>query len=142
MSWWNDFIDGAKKKLNQFNNSTFRDGTMAVCALVAAADGSIDKSEKTKVAKLIQGNELLSCFDPIEMRDLFLKYCDIATDEFKRIDLFNIVRRLKGNDEQAETCVKVALIIANADGDFADCEKEVVRDLCQTLAIPAASVGL
>lgn len=142
MGWFTDFVDSAKKKISQFNNSTFRDGTMAVCALVAAADGSIDKSEKSKVAKLIQNNDMLSCFDPIELRGIFEKYCDLATDEWKRIDLFNIVRKLRGDGDQAATALRVALVIANADGVFADEEKEVVRELCVALELPPSTVGL
>jgi tellurite resistance protein TerB len=138
MSWLQNFADQAKTKLAQFNNATFKNAAMATCALVAAADGSIDPEEKKKVAALIQKNEMLQAFNAGELRDLFLSYCDKATDDFDRIDLFSEVRKLKSNPEQAEYAVKVALIIANADGVFDDDEKATVTEICKTLGLPAS----
>jgi tellurite resistance protein TerB len=138
MQWFKDFAAAAKTKMAQFNNSTFKDATMAACALIAAADGTIAAEEKSKVAKLIGGNELLSVFNAIDLRDTFLKFADQATDEFKRLDVLSVVRKLKPNAEQSETAVKIALIIANADGVFDDSEKKVVREICGALGLPTA----
>lgn len=140
-SWLNDFTAKAKTKLAQFNNGPFKDATMAVCALVSAADGQIEAEEKKKVASLIQNNELLSVFDPVQLRDTFLSYADKAVDDFTRLDLINAVRRLKGNDEQADTAMRIGLIIANADGDFEDSEKKIVRELCTVLSLNPANYG-
>lgn len=136
--WFEDFKKNAATKLARFNNSTFKEASIATCALMAAADGKVEPSEKTKVAKLISSSEMLQCFDGSELGRLFEVDCDMAGDEFKRIDLMRRVSKLKGNHEQADSCLKIALIIANADGDFADSEKTVVRELCTTLGLPAA----
>jgi tellurite resistance protein TerB len=141
LSWLNDFKASASKSLTQFNNKTFKDAAMAVCALVSASDGSVSKEEKSKVAGLIRANELLQVFNAEELRDTFLAFCDKATDDFARLDLLNIVRKLKGNDAQADTALKVALIIANSDGSFSDTEKKVVQELCTLLNVPAANYG-
>lgn len=135
LQWFNDFYASASKSMAQFNNATFKDAAMATCALVAAADGTIAPEEKSKVAKLIEKNEMLQVFNATDLRDTFLKFCEMATDEFARLDLLNIVRRLKGNDAQADTALKVALIIANADGVFDDSEKKVVKELCGVLSL-------
>ena len=138
-SWLNDFTSGMKSRYAQLNNKTFKDAAMATCALIAAADGNIDPSEKTKVAGLISKNELLQAFKATELRDLFLAYCDQATDEFARLDLLNVVAKLKKTPDQADTAVKIALIIANADGDFSDDEKAVVKELCAKLGLVYAN---
>lgn len=138
MQWLKDFQASATKTLAQYNNSAFKEATMAACALVAAADGTIAPEEKSKVAGLIQKNEMLQVFNATELRDLFLKYCDLATDEFSRLDLLSVVRRLRGRDG-ADTALKVALIIANADGTFDDKEKAVVKELCEALSVPSAN---
>ncbi|MFD6125046.1 TerB family tellurite resistance protein, partial [Streptomyces hydrogenans] len=44
-------------KKNNLKSGAFRDASMAMCALVAAADGSIDPSERRRVAQLIASNE-------------------------------------------------------------------------------------
>ena len=139
MQWLKDFTAQATTMLNQFNNANFKNATMAVCALVAAADGAVSPEEKTKVAGLIAKNEMLSVFNAGELRTSFLGYCDMAGDEFSRIDLLNIVRKLKSNEAQADTALKVALIIANADGTFDDSEKKVVAELCGVLGLPSSN---
>ncbi|MDX6328142.1 MAG: tellurite resistance protein TerB, partial [Streptomycetaceae bacterium] len=46
-------------KKNDLKSGAFRDASMAICALVAAADGSVDPSERRRVAGLIATNEVL-----------------------------------------------------------------------------------
>lgn len=140
--WFNDFYASASTRIAQFNNSTFKDAAMATCALIAAADGSISAEEKKKVAGLIGNNELLKVFNATELRDSFLRFADMAVDDFARLDLLNAVRKLKGNEAQADTALKIALIIANADGTFSEAEKKVVAELCGVLGVPSAPYGL
>lgn len=136
LQWLKDFTAQAQTKLAQFNNATFRDAVMATCALVASADGTVDSQERSKVAALIQKNELLQVFNGSDLKASFLAYCDKAGDEFARLDVVNVVRKLKGNEAQADTALKIALIIANADGNFDDSERKVVKDLCSVLSLP------
>ncbi len=131
-------LGAAGRRLDRYNNATFRDAAMATCALIAAADGSVAAAEKSKVAKLIAGNELLQVFDGAALRDSFLAYCDKAGDEFTRLDVLNVVRRLKADPAGADTCLRVALLIAAADGDTSGAEAAVVRELCGVLGLPAA----
>ena len=134
-----DFAARAKNTVAKFNNSTFRNATLATCALVAASDGEVEKEEKSKVAGLIGRNEALQCFNATELRDLFLQYCDDAKDDFARIDLVNQVRKLKGNEEQADTAMKIAIIIAKADGEFEEPEKRVIAELCGVLGLTSSN---
>ena len=138
LNWFKSVAGDLQTKFAQLNNAAFKNAAMATCALVAAADGTIAPEEKKKVAALIQKNEMLQAFNAGELRDLFLSYCDKAEDDFDRIDLFAIIRKVKGNVDQSTYAVKVALIIANADGVFDDDEKAVVTEICQTLGVPAA----
>jgi len=139
MQWLKDFQAKATTMVAQFNNATFKNATMAVCALMAAADGTVSKDERSKVAKLIVGNQMLSVFQPTDLRDTFEEYCVKAEDEFSRLDLLQVVRKLKGNESQADTALKVALIIANADGTFDDSEKKVLVELCGVLGLSSAN---
>ena len=54
-------------KKSQLMTREFAHGAMAICALIAAADGSIDACEKEKTLELITTNEALSIFDPAEL---------------------------------------------------------------------------
>jgi tellurite resistance protein TerB len=140
--WFDDLKAGARTKMAQFNNAKFKDAAMASCALIAAADGNVSPEEKSKVAAFITKSELLASFNPAELRDLFLAHCEKAGDDFSRLDLINLVRKVKGDEAAASTALKVALVIANADGDFSDSEKKVVRELCQALGQSPADYGV
>ena len=55
-------------KKNDLKSGAFRDASMAMCALVAAADGSVDPSERRKVAQLIGSNEVLQNFPALDLQ--------------------------------------------------------------------------
>src|SRR5687767_1566036 len=60
----------------KFKNAEFANGCMAMCALIASADGSIDSSERQKTAALITSNETLKVFPASELKQKFDFYCD------------------------------------------------------------------
>ncbi len=144
MSFWDrmkqnasDAYAGLKTKAAQFNNSNFRDATMAICALVAAADGKIEDSEKAAIGSCITSLDALKVFPPADLIAKFNDYCEqINKDKvFGKIAVMGVVGKIKGKGEQPDTAVQIALAIANSDGDFADVEKVVVRDICRTLGL-------
>lgn len=143
MQWLKDFANQAATKVkgqwSKFNNANVKNAMMAACALVAAADGDVSKEERSKVAKLVGSCDYLDDFNAEELRDLFLSCCDKASDEFARHELLRLVGKIKGNAEQSDFAVKVALIIANADGNFDDKEKAVVKEICCVLGLDSAS---
>lgn len=141
-AWFDDFTKNANTRIAKYKNAGFRGAAMGVCALIAAADGTVAPEEKSKVAALIQKNNMLQVFPAAEMRDEFLRYCDMACDEFERLDVLNIVAKVKSNAEQADTVVKIGLIIANADGDFSEDEQKVVQEICRKLGLKPADYGV
>lgn len=139
--WFDDLKANAKQKFAQWNNATFKNGIMAACALMTAADGKVEAEEKKKVAKVIQTNELLSVFDAGELAMLFGDFIGDAQDDIARLRLVSMVGKLKGT-EQAPYVMQVAIVIANADGEFAEVEKNVARELCRSLGLNAADYGI
>ena len=131
-------------QVKQFKNKNFADATMAVCALVAAADGSIDASERKKTASFISSNDTLSIFDVSQLQKTFKDYCDkLTTDfDFGKIDLLQVIAKLKKAQPQARAAIQVGIIIGNADGDFDDDEKTIVREICHSLNIDPSEFDL
>jgi tellurite resistance protein TerB len=146
MSFWDKVKNTAtsitsdlKARASRYNNGNFKNATMAICAIVATADGSIQPEEKKKVAACIGSTEALASFDPMELKAQFDHYCDeINADvDFGRINALRAVAKLKGKADETDAAIQIALIIANADGVFQDCEKEQVRNICRTLGVDA-----
>src|ERR1700712_4828150 len=93
----NEMSSQLKTKAGQFKNKEFANGTMAMCALIAAADGTIDPEERRKTATLITSNDILSIFPPSDLRDKFDFYCDKLQKDFDfgKVEAIATVAKLK-----------------------------------------------
>lgn len=133
-----------KTKSSQFKNKDFANATMAMCALIAAADGSIDPSERSKVAALITSNDVLSIFPASELRERFDHYCDkLSSDfDFGKVEAIQALGKVKKKEDQARAVVQIGIIIGGADGNFDDHERAAVKSACQALGIPPADFDL
>lgn len=131
-------------QVKQFKNKNFDDASMAVCALVAASDGNIDADERKKTASFIGSNDTLAVFDVSQLQKTFVDFCDKLTNDFDfgKIDLLQVISKLKKTPPQARAAIQVGIIIGKADGDFDDDEKNILREICLTLGIDKAEFDL
>ncbi|MGW0737172.1 tellurite resistance TerB family protein [Streptomyces sp. NPDC002851] len=125
-------------KKNDLKSGAFRDASMAICALVAAADGSIDASERQKVAQLIATNEVLQNFDADDLRRRFEANCDKLTADFDfgKVSVMQEIAKAKKKPAEARAVVQIGIVIGGADGDFDKDEQQVVREACYALDLP------
>ena len=133
-----------KTKTGQFKSKEFANASMAMCALVSAADGKIDAAERQKTASLIVSNDVLSVFPPDELRQKFDWYCDkLAKDfDFGKVEAVATIAKLKSKPDQARAVVQIGIIIGGADGDFDADERRVVKDACFSVGIPPTEFDL
>jgi len=131
-------------KAGQFKNNDFAKATMAVCALIAAADGSIDSEERRKVAGLITSNDVLSIFPASDLRADFDHFCDKLTQDFDfgKVEAIQAVSKLKPKQDQARAVIQIAIIIGGADGKFDSDEKRIVREACFAVGINPSEFDL
>lgn len=142
-----DFVEAAKKdigtRIARLNNAKFATAAMSVCALVAAADGSVSSSEKQKLGKALAVNPLLAVFDQKDLQSKFLEACKELEDDldFGKINLLANIRKLKGTEE-APDLIRLGMIIGSSDGNFDDKEKAVVAEITKELGLNPADFGL
>jgi tellurite resistance protein TerB len=136
--------DQLQTKKGQFKNKEFADASMAICALIAAADGSVDAAERQKTAALIASNDLLSVFPPDQLRQKFNDYCDklVRDYDFGKVDAMTAIGKLKSKPEQARAVISIGLIIGGADGNFDADEKKAVTAACHAVGIAPAEFDL
>ncbi|MFD7511004.1 tellurite resistance TerB family protein [Streptomyces sp. NPDC059853] len=151
MALWDRIKDSAQNmqsqlvaKKNDLKSGAFRDASMAMCALVAAADGSVDPVERQRVAALIGTNEVLQNFPADDLRQRFNRYVDqLTTDfEFGRIGVMQEIAKVKKKPAEARAVIQIGIVIGGADGDFDADERKVVRDVCFALDIPPTEFDL
>ena len=149
------FMDKLKDLANQgmtatqegyarFNNATFADASMAACALIAAADGKIDTQERSRTAAFITSSDKLKAFDVGALRSKYDAYCDKVTRDFDfgKIELIQVVGKAAKKPEEARAVVQLAVVIANADGDFDEKEQLIMREIIYALKLDPAQFGL
>ncbi|MFI8996411.1 tellurite resistance TerB family protein [Streptomyces sp. NPDC053542] len=151
MALWDRIKDSAQTmqtqltaKKNDLKSGAFRDASMAMCALVAAADGSVDASERRRVAQLIMSNDVLQNFPADDLQRRFDGYLDklVADFDFGRVSVLQEIGKVKKKPAEARAVIQIGIVIGGADGDFDKTEQAVVRDVCFALDIPPAEFDL
>ncbi|MFF0226801.1 tellurite resistance TerB family protein [Streptomyces sp. NPDC004629] len=145
MALWDRIKDSASQmqnqlvaKKNDLKSGAFRDASMAMCALVAAADGKIDPAERQRVAQLIFSNEVLQNFPADDLRRRFEENLDKLTADFDfgKVGVLQEVAKAKKKPAEARAVIQIGIVIGGADGDFDATERAVVREACFALGLP------
>ncbi|KAB2973951.1 MULTISPECIES: tellurite resistance TerB family protein [unclassified Streptomyces] len=125
-------------KKNDLKSGAFRDASMAMCALVAAADGTVDPSERQRVAQLIAGNEVLQNFPADDLRRRFEENLNrLTTDfDFGKVSVMQEIAKAKKKPAEARAVIQIGIVIGGADGNFDKDEQNVVREACYALGLP------
>lgn len=123
---------------NDLKSGAFRDASMAMCALVAAADGTVDPSERQRVAQLIAGNEVLQNFPADDLRRRFEDNIGKLTADFAfgKVSVLQEIAKAKKKPAEARAVIQIGIVIGGADGDFDKDERAVVREACYALDLP------
>ncbi|AXI76549.1 tellurite resistance TerB family protein [Peterkaempfera bronchialis] len=144
MSLWNRLRESAQtmqtqleSKKNELKSGAFRDASMAICALVAAADGSVDPSERQRVASLIATNPVLQNFPAADLHRRFEDYLAKLTADFGlgKVTLLQDIGRVQKKPVEARAVIQIGIVIGGADGDFDKSEQAVVREACFAVGI-------
>lgn len=125
-------------KKNDLKSGAFRDASMAMCALVAAADGTIDPSERQRVAQLIASNEVLQNFPADDLRRRFEDNLAKLTADFAlgKVSVLQEIAKAKKKPAEARAVIQIGIVIGGADGDFDKDEQAIVCEACFTLDLP------
>ncbi len=151
MSFWNQLKEQAGSlaknlttEVAKFKNNDFAAASMAVCALIAAADGSIDPSEKQKTTALIMSNSVLSIFAPSDLKVKFDFFCDKlnADFDFGKVEVIQAIAKLKSKPDQARAIIQIGIIIGSADGNFDVSEKKALKEACLAVGISPTEYDL
>ncbi len=131
-------------QVGKFKSKDFAKASMAMCALIAAADGTITADERRKTATFIGSNEALKVFEVSELQDHFNFYASkLESDyEFGKVEAIATIGKLKSKPDAARAVIQVGIIIGGADGNFDADEKRAVREACNAVGISPADFDL
>ncbi|MER5938173.1 tellurite resistance TerB family protein [Streptomyces sp. NPDC001928] len=128
----------------ELKSGAYRDASMAMCALVAAADGNVDPAERQHVESLILNNDVLQNFPSEQLRQRFNKHVDQLSFNFQqgKTEALQEIAKAAKKPTEARAVVQTGFVVAGADGYIAPAEEQVLREACQTLGLPAQEFGL
>ncbi|MFH8794128.1 tellurite resistance TerB family protein [Streptomyces sp. NPDC017941] len=128
----------------ELKSGAYRDASMAVCALVAAADGNVDPAERQHVETLILQNDVLQNFPPEQLRQRFNKHVDQLSMNFQqgKAEAMQEVAKAAKKQTEAKAVVQTGFVVAGADGYIAPAEEQVLREVCQALGVSPQEFGL
>jgi tellurite resistance protein TerB len=151
MGFWDQLKQNASQmagtlqnEVGKFKNNDFANAAMAVCALIAAADGSISPAERQKTAGFIVNNETLKVFDTSDLKKKFDHFCGKleADFDFGKVEVIQAIGKLRGKPDQARAVIQVGIIIGGADGKFDEHEKKALREACNAVNISPSEFDL
>lgn len=151
MALWDRFKESTQTmqtqltaKKNDLKSGAFRDGSMAMCALVAAADGSVDASERQRVSSLIAGNDVLQNFPAADLQRRFEDYVTKLTADFAlgKVAILQEIGKVQKKPTEARAVIQIGIVIGGADGVFDKSEQAVVREACFAVGLNPAEFDL
>lgn len=144
MSFWDNLKEktaqmnaALQTNISRYKNADFANASMAMCAMIAAADGTIDAAEKKKTAGFIMSNDTLKAFDAATLKEKFDHYCGKlqADYDFGKIETVQAIGKLKSKPDQARAVIQVGIIVGGSDGNFDADEKLAVKEACHAVGI-------
>lgn len=141
---FDNFLSQLKTKANElktealkYKNKDFLNAAMAGSALIAMADGSISSTEKQKMIKFIESNDVLSIFTTSDVIKAFQDF--VGQLEFDKdigeAKAYQAIGKMKSNTEASRLLVRMIISIASSDGDFDDDEKKIAVKIAKELGI-------
>lgn len=128
----------------ELKSGAYRDASMAMCALVAAADGHVDPAERAHVESMILRNDVLQNFPPEQLRQRFNKHVDQLALNFPqgKADALQEIAKTSKKPAEARAVVQTGIVVAGADGDFSQAEHLILREACTALGLSPAEFQL
>ncbi|MFF9499611.1 tellurite resistance TerB family protein [Streptomyces sp. NPDC014656] len=128
----------------ELKSGAFRDASMAMCALVAAADGRIDPAERQHVESLIVTNDVLQNFPADQLRQRFNKHVDQLSAGFVmgKAAVLQEVAKVAKKPAEARAVIQTGIVVAGADGFIEPAEEQIIREACAALGLSASEFGI
>ncbi len=149
--WWNQLRLSAHSlraqlhaRRHELADSDFRDAAVAMCALVAAADGTIDAREREAMTQIVTTDQILAAFASDDLVRLFNTHVAALRRDpaAGRSAAFREIAKVRGHRVQARSVVQFGAMIGYADGTFDPDEQAVVRRAMSILGLDPSALSV
>jgi len=129
-------------EVERFHNRDFLKATLAVCALAAFADKTVDLAERYQIDKILATEPALKRFDMDQAIETLDEYLYALRTEGQEAfdDLHAKVEKQRSHPKRARTLMRVAYQIITADDKITEAERKEFTRLCTLLGLDAKAV--
>lgn len=125
-------------KARYSQNKDFLEAVCAGVALVAAADGEIEDSERGAILRLVGGNETINAiYKSHEISEVAERMLQKAATQSGKQQLARELADIKGQQQMCDDVYLIALDIAHADGELEPAEQAVLAKIAKLLNVNA-----
>ena len=148
LEWLKTNLQAAKKsvldEVGKFKNAKFLEGVIAACAKMAYADGTVDSKEKQKMMGFVQNSEVLSVFKVEDVIAMWKKWAAKyeSDKDFADMEALQVIGKNKADQGASRVLVRVAILVANSDGNFDKSEITSAIEICKELGLDPADFNL
>ena len=134
-----------KTQVGKFKSKDFAKASMAMCALIAAADGTHHRRRAPQDRGLHrQQRRAVGVRRPASCRSSSTSTPSSWSRDydFGKVEAIATIGKLKSKPDAARAVIQVGIIIGGADGNFDDDEKQAVREACNAVGIAPSEFDL
>lgn len=139
-----DYERTLMSRLERLQQEALFEAIVDAAALVALADGRLEPSELAAVERFARTTPGLAVFGAERALERLYATIDALRREptTARAAILERIGNQRGIPEHARAIVDACALIGEADEDFSEAEKTVVRELCRHLGLDPLEIGL
>lgn len=139
-----NLMQGLQNQAERHRNRPFMEATMAACALVATADGTVSFSERHRIDQILERLDQLRVFDPHEAMNVFDDFIQELQDnpEAGRRAALQRLAKVAEDKDSSRLMVRICCAVSEADGDFSTAERRQIEAVCRALGLTLEDSGL
>lgn len=120
-------------------NKDLMEAMVCAAALIAFADGELEDEEITKISAMLDNSKALEAFgtEPAQYFDAQCKVLE-ASYRMGRLTVMKEIEDCKGNKDDAEMVLIMAIEVAFADGEMEPDEEKELNAIAQKLGLRLA----
>ncbi|AFQ43684.1 TerD family protein [Desulfosporosinus meridiei] len=131
--WLQKQTENARNIVNKYMGKDLTEALVAGSALVAAADGVLEASEREKLIDYFRTSQEMRGININEVDSRFNYFVQRIQSDLilGKAEALRAVGKLASKPEAARLVVRLCCAIGFADGEFAPVEKRVVEEICR-----------
>lgn len=129
-------------QIKKFERKDLAEAAIGAGVLIASVEGGVSDEEVLTIMGLVQNMDQFKHHQN-EIEAMIGKYTSLLKAGFLvgKINIMREIADVKGNDEEIEDVLAIAVTIAGSDGDFSQKEADLLKEIANKLGFPPSKLA-